>query len=616
MHMKKEATNPNYYDGFLRCARPFDCVVFKSLSSDSEISLSATDNDAPSVSVEIRRMNGAWELYNVGDTITLNAEDNQVMMRGNAPEGFGGKYVFSMSGVIAADGELSSLIGSSVGVLPERCFYGLFKGCTSLVQPPKLSSTSINTACYRELFMNCTGLLTAPALPALQLAAECYMDMFSGCSSLVHPPVLPSLTMTPYCYSGMFSRCTSLIEAPELPSMELANDCYSDMFSECKSLTVPPALPATKVAPYCYKHMFGESGLLSCPELPAIELEDWCYYTMFSTTPITEPCALPATKLAFRCYGYMFGGCPNLEYSPDLPAEEPVEWCYGNMFGNSAIKRAGSINLKWADTLSCYVMFQRTKLEHLPVFTNPEFNWEAVPGSSNAYQSMFEGCTELCEAPQVMCSRDSVLQVGQFYSTFAGCVKITNCPEFPSMHLARNCYRYTMGGTGCVHATSELPAEVLPQECYRTMFANCINLVTAPRINGKEHGTLDCVIMFDNCPSLTTPPPELYANSLKWQCFNGMFRNCTSLTESPKIKATGGEAQQACINMFNGCTSLRKIEVDFTAWTSGGNNDTRTWVNNVSQEGVFVKPAALPDERGVDRIPANWTVVNKEDLAG
>ena len=83
----------------------------------------------------------------------------------------------------------------------------------------------------------------------------------------------------------------------------------------------------------------------------------------------------------------------------------------------------------------------------------------------------------------------------------------------------------------------------------------------------------------------------------------------TAITEID-IRASGPLYNNCMLNMLYGCSSLSKIEVNFTSW---GNiaTATQTWVSGVAASGTFIKPAALPEEYGPNRIPSGWTVVNK-----
>jgi len=114
----------------------------------------------------------------------------------------------------------------------------------------------------------------------------------------------------------MFSYCSSLIKAPELPALIMQNSCYFCMFEGCTSLTEAPELPATKLAVNCYDHMFnGCTSLTKAPSvLPALECPSCCYLAMFNEcTSLTSGPDLPATSIAIKdgfSYSYMYGNCP------------------------------------------------------------------------------------------------------------------------------------------------------------------------------------------------------------------------------------------------------------------------------------------------------------------
>ena len=156
----------------------------------------------------------------------------------------------------------------------EQCYYGMFNGCTSLVQAPELPATTLDNRCYSNMFSGCSSLVYAPSiLPATTLAKDCYSGMFKKCTALTEAPALPADKLANACYDVMFSGCTSLTTAPELPATTLEPNCYNAMFSSCSSLTQAPVLPATVLAPYCYFHMF--SG---CSKLNYVK-------AMFTTDP-------------------------------------------------------------------------------------------------------------------------------------------------------------------------------------------------------------------------------------------------------------------------------------------------------------------------------------------
>lgn len=59
--------------------------------------------------------------------------------------------------------------------------------------------------------------------------------------------------------------------------------------------------------------------------------------------------------------------------------------------------------------------------------------------------------------------------------------------------------------------------------------------------------------------------------------------------------------------MFDGCTKLSLISVDFLGWGTNSN-----WVNNVASSGTFYKHSSLSNIRGINNIPSNWNIINKD----
>lgn len=270
--------------------------------------------------------------------------------------------------------------------LTEYCCANMFRGCTSLVYPPKELPATLAGYCYQNMFKGCTSLTTVPVLPATTLENGCYANMFSGCTSLTTAPELPATTLAIYCYSGMFQGCTSLTIAPELPATTLADWCYKEMFFNCSVLTILPALPATTLALGCYNGMFGyctELINVSTNYLPVTTLANDCYSRMFygCTSLITAP-ELPATTLANNCYDNMFSSCTSLKVAPELPATTLANNCYWSMFSNctSLITAPDLPATTLASNCYFYIFNGCTSLKYIKVLctTNPNsyiLNW-------------------------------------------------------------------------------------------------------------------------------------------------------------------------------------------------------------------------------------------------
>lgn len=135
-------------------------------------------------------------LTNVGDKVYFRASrENYSILPGEASK----YYKFTMSGTIAASGNIQSLLKADCSRTdaPEYVYTHLFDGCRSLTSAPTLPATTLGETCYYMMFNGCSNLTTAPDLPATTLANSCYTAMFSDCTSL---------TSVKIYYTGFFSK--------------------------------------------------------------------------------------------------------------------------------------------------------------------------------------------------------------------------------------------------------------------------------------------------------------------------------------------------------------------------------------------------------------------------
>ena len=427
--------------------------------------------------------------------------------------------------------------------------YGISGNIMSLINNREDLFIIPGDLCFAFLFEHCANLTSVPELPATTLKYRCYERMFNGCTSLISAPVLPAMTLAEKCYAEMFYGCTNLATAPELPATTLAVRCYENMFSGCTSLTIVPELPATSLAHYCYVAMFaGCTSLTAIPELPATTLADYCYAAMFGgCTSLVVAPELPLTNLASGCYYDMFSGCSNLAVAPELPATTLADACYSNMF-------AGCTSL--------------TTAPELPAATLADA----------CYGYMFAGCTSLTTAPELPAT---TLAASCYYGMFSGCSNLAVAPELPATTLADWCYGYMFAGCTSLTTAPELPATTLAPGCYMWMFSDCSNLIIAP---------------------------ELSATVLASGCYNFMFLRCRLLEVAPVLPAT--ILTDRCYEaMFAGCTSLDYIKC--LATDISAEDCVRSWVQEVSRNGIFVKDGSMKDwSTGDSGIPYAWTVEN------
>ena len=82
---------------------------------------------------------------------------------------------------------------------------------------------------FVRLFYSC-NLLSAEnlILPATTLTERCYFGMFQGCTGLTSAPELPATTLAKYCYGYMFKGCTSLNYIKCLATNISASNCLSN----------------------------------------------------------------------------------------------------------------------------------------------------------------------------------------------------------------------------------------------------------------------------------------------------------------------------------------------------------------------------------------------------
>lgn len=98
----------------------------------------------------------------------------------------------------------------------------------------------------------------------------------------------------------------------------------------------------------------------------------------------------------------------------------------------------------------------------------------------------------------------------------------------------------------------------------------------------------------------------LPATILSNYCYSSMFRGCTSLVVAPSLPATT-LVYECYRTMFYGCNNLAYIKAMFMTTPSLGY--TTAWVDDVKAMGTFVKnSAATWNVSGDNGIPTGWTV--------
>lgn len=310
---------------------------------------------------------------------------------------------------------------------------------------------------------------------------------------------------------------------------------------------------------------------------------DCNFYGMFrigNNVKSVEDLFLPATYITNGCYGYMFTSA-GITRAMGLPAKHMKESCYRNMFADCA------------------------SLTSVPALSNTDV-------AKHCFAAMFARCSSLQTVPNNYLTVLNLENADDCYgSMFKGCTALTSTPNLPAIGLSNLCYDNMFNGCTSLTSSPELPATILCETCYHCMFEGCSSLVAAPSLPAETLAYKCYARMFQNCTSLITAP-ELPSINLAVECYYRMFYGCSSLTESPLLPAE--LTSEGCyLEMFSGCTNLNKITC-LALTNPSGNWPFSNWVPGVASTGTFIKhPQATWWGRGVNGIPANWTVV---DYAG
>ena len=139
-------------------------------------------------------------------------------------------------------------------------------------------------------------------------------------------------------------------------------------------------------------------------------------------------------------------------------------------------------------------------------------------------------------------------------SMFEDCTVLKTPPKLPATKLATMCYGSMFSGCTSLTTAPQLRATTLVSGCYLHMFYGCGSLITAPELPATKLAERCYVGMFQGCGSLTTAP-ALPATTLADGCYSSMFYGCIGLRTAPQLPATT-LAESCYRSMFIGCQFL------------------------------------------------------------
>lgn len=552
-----------HYEGYLT-------FKMKSLSGAIELNKVGTaSNLTASIQYKLENEEG-WQNYSFnganGQHIEL-VKDEIVRFKGinnKFSHSSDTHYNFAISGYIVARGDITSLINGAGGdvALPNFAFEGLFSGCTGLLIPPKLPSTTLGKRCYENMFKWCSSMKVGPELPAKNLSEGCYRLMFGNCESIVKSPALTATGMAKECYTALFQNAYNLYDISEV--------------------TFPMIM-----AERCCANMFKSTVITAAPELPATTLANGCYFQMFNAcySLVHAPSKIPASVFPQSSCCNMFRMCINLVDAPKLDSATTVgDSAFQSMFiGCCALTEFSSSALTAMNLgKACYSQM----FDYCYNFTSQVF-LPATTLAASCYTWMFAVCTALTAYNYVL----------------------------PATTLANYCYNGMFADTRLTIGV-EMSATTIGKMSCQAMYVSCITLTTPPSLPAMNLSDECYEWMFQDCTGLTVAP-ELPATNIPYGVYWSMFYRCRNLTGAPYIANPSNPTsvgQKAYQRMFEECNNLTYIKAMFSTWpvASNGTSVTGQWVYNSKNTGTFVANANADflsnPPRGAAGIPNNWTI--------
>lgn len=434
-----------------------------------------------------------------------------------------------------------------------------FRGCTSLTVAPSFSTENKNVS-LTNTFLDCTSLVDASniVITSKDQNGSDIQNMFKGCTSLVNPPVLLSV----YRINNAFENCTSLVNAPILPD-NVGYTC--DAFKGCTSLVNPPLLPDSV---YDMRNTFEDCiNLAYKVELPGSDpnLKTDCYKNVPQTAYGLINTSFDSTV---RSYDYRKGNLvPLLEISKnteDNCFEQTGRVAY-SVHINYLQGLLASLDENTIDTpyelhvfeYSTYLAIVLKSHDNKYVdlrLTNINGNVDNFlkdcttviysPNINEGPTSMaywFSGCTNLKQCMPLPST------VTNMEGTFSDCLSLTVSPAIPNNVTDMD---GTFSGCSNLESAPAIPNTVTSMEA---TFNGCSKITTAPTL---PNGITSLYETFNECTSLITPPTVPSGVTNMSYSFNG----CTSLSQAPNIPS--GVTNLS--NAFVGCSFSQVSSVPYS----------------------------------------------------
>ena len=135
------------------------------------------------------------------------------------------------------------------GFMGSTAQFKVYGNIMSLINSTDFATLTALTSQYQflSMFSNCTGLTDASklVLPATTLTDRCYYGMFGGCTSLTTAPELPATTLATWCYYEMFKGCTNLNYIKCLATNISADNCTASWVRDVQTTSGTFVTPST-----------------------------------------------------------------------------------------------------------------------------------------------------------------------------------------------------------------------------------------------------------------------------------------------------------------------------------------------------------------------------------
>ena len=168
---------------------------------------------------------------------------------------------------------------------------------------------------------------------------------------------------------------------------------------------------------------------------------------------------------------------------------------------------------------------------------------DAVATENCSFRSLFQNCTALKSAPQLLAT---ALKESCYRQMFEGCTSLEQAPDLPATALKESCYQSMFTGcTALVKAPKKLPAKELDNYCYESMFKGCTSLTKAPELRATKIMEGCYKSMFEDCTNLNSV--TMLATEYGYESLSGWLKNAGTKATSRTLKVCNWEAYKNII---------------------------------------------------------------------